>query len=253
MDREKVNCILSNMFLGTITPTSIVQNGLYITQNGDKISQERHLSFLPWIQASENSVNCKIYLKNLIKYFRLSRNSERNGVINLRLHNLGDEKLVDWKTCEQILSNCDFIVNLGSRIGDESEFETENLALVDFANKQIGFGCGRTQEEYLMGTFPEACAASILTNPMTDTQTISMSGCLDSNLNPRTILAMDALMFSVLPGENRIEQLREHNLIRELNKAFGGFSSLDPDLTVDSGFWGCGAFGGDPEIKILFK
>ena len=68
-----------------------------------------------------------------------------------------------------------------------------------------------------------------------------------------TIAAMDALLFTSWPGENRLAQLQEPNLVRELNKSFLAFSIQDPNAVIESGFWGCGAFGGDPEIKTLIQ
>jgi poly(ADP-ribose) glycohydrolase len=69
-----------------------------------------------------------------------------------------------------------------------------------------------------------------------------------------TILAMDAMMFCGLPGKTRTQQLDVTNLQRELDKAFCAFSSVpDKSLAIDTGLWGCGAFGGDPEIKAVIQ
>ena len=41
-------------------------------------------------------------------------------------------------------------------------------------------------------------------------------------------------------------------MMREMCKAWTGFSSVT-GLTVSTGHWGCGAFGGDPNIKCLVQ
>ena len=72
----------------------------------------------------------------------------------------------------------------------------------------------------------------------------------------RSILAMDALLYTGMPGENRYEQLKSENLLRELNKAHCGFAGVKPKngaCVIETGFWGCGAFGGDPEIKAIIQ
>ncbi|RZR70922.1 hypothetical protein BHM03_00002331, partial [Ensete ventricosum] len=49
-------------------------------------------------------------------------------------------------------------------------------------------------------------------------------------------------------------------LIRETNKAFCGFlhqsmykCRLKDNVGIATGNWGCGAFGGDPEIKSIIQ
>ena len=43
------------------------------------------------------------------------------------------------------------------------------------------------------------------------------------------------------------------NIRRELNKAFAAYSQSSPDKTIATGKWGCGAFGGDPQLKFLIQ
>ena len=40
---------------------------------------------------------------------------------------------------------------------------------------------------------------------------------------------------------------------RELNKALAAFSFSAPEKTIATGKWGCGAFGGDPQLKFLLQ
>lgn len=73
------------------------------------------------------------------------------------------------------------------------------------------------------------------------------------------IIAIDALCS---PGKR---QYRLDCLLRETNKAFCGFLDVSPSsppnqideceakVGVVTGNWGCGAFGGDPEIKAIIQ
>lgn len=82
------------------------------------------------------------------------------------------------------------------------------------------------------------------------------------------IIAIDAL---VNPGER---QYRHEFLLREINKAFCGFCDSsksekyeklfkddensevkfeEDEIGIVTGNWGCGAFGGDPEIKAILQ
>ena len=54
-------------------------------------------------------------------------------------------------------------------------------------------------------------------------------------------------------------QFRQENMLRELGKAFAGFSdhggeaSLVAFTTVATGNWGCGAFGGFVDLKAVLQ
>lgn len=54
------------------------------------------------------------------------------------------------------------------------------------------------------------------------------------------ILAMDAIPH---PGDTPL-QVSDGLLLREITKAFVAFNAAS-GRTVETGFWGCGAFGGD--------
>merc|ERR1711864_32534 len=63
---------------------------------------------------------------------------------------------------------------------------------------------------------------------------------------------MDAIKFS---GKGRV-QFRADNVDRELNKAFVAFhgpSNVSRLQAVATGNWGCGAFGGDPRLKLVIQ
>ena len=70
---------------------------------------------------------------------------------------------------------------------------------------------------------------------------------------PRVITAINALKMG--KTHNHL-QFSPPALLRELNKAFIGFQlaeekEKEKKRTVVTGKWGCGAFGGDPQLKLL--
>ena len=62
-----------------------------------------------------------------------------------------------------------------------------------------------------------------------------------------TVVAMDAISFR---GDKAV-QFRRPAVERELNKAFAAFRGAGP--AVATGNWGCGAFGGDPRLKLAVQ
>ncbi|KAI1112247.1 poly glycohydrolase-domain-containing protein [Nemania sp. NC0429] len=65
----------------------------------------------------------------------------------------------------------------------------------------------------------------------------------------RTMLFMDALELDVEDDETGLPDLEPDRIAREINKAAIAFSSGSYDV-VWSPLWGCGAFGGDPFVKV---
>lgn len=158
-------------------------------------------------------------------------------------------------------------VHLSGKIGDYSQ------NLIDFANQHIGFGISGTQEEILFGSFVELCPAMIFCcDAMTDQEAIiirnvikyanydgygfDLTFCKDG-FSPNyskyfNIIAIDALDFS---GDylNALQlQLRPSALERELRKLLAGFLSFNYS-DIDTGNWGCGAFGGNKCLKSLLQ
>ena len=90
------------------------------------------------------------------------------------------------------------------------------------------------------------------TGPHTDTNPID-----ESNRRCVSIVAIDATPF----GYENDEQFDVKGVLRELDKAYCGFGFRIPGDDVESnkmravatGNWGCGAFGGDKELKSLLQ
>lgn len=56
-------------------------------------------------------------------------------------------------------------------------------------------------------------------------------------------------LFIALPGGVASKESYE----RELNKAYLGFSCDTHGKSIATGHWGCGAFGGNTELKALIQ
>jgi poly(ADP-ribose) glycohydrolase len=73
-----------------------------------------------------------------------------------------------------------------------------------------------------------------------------------------SIVAMDALTYSRTSSARQFER---ESILRELNKAYSGFSCRVPGddplthalVPVATGNWGCGAFKGDKSLKTLIQ
>lgn len=90
------------------------------------------------------------------------------------------------------------------------------------------------------------------TGPVVDPNPVS-----PDNQRLVSIVAIDAYPYD-LDDE---DQFSKENVLRDLNKAFCGFSFVTPLdevpqdrwVPVATGNWGCGAFGGDKELKTLIQ
>jgi poly(ADP-ribose) glycohydrolase len=144
-------------------------------------------------------------------------------------------------------------------------------AAVVAANRYVGFGQSATQEEVHVGSSPEACPAVLITPPLGSNQVLVVksaeavlnivgqrrdikatpqSNTVSVDWSQRTMLFMDALELDGESDNRGLPDLAPGNLLREVNKAAIAFSSSAYDV-VYSPLWGCGAFGGDPFVKVL--
>jgi poly(ADP-ribose) glycohydrolase len=160
-----------------------------------------------------------------------------------------------------------------------------NGASVISANKRVGFGRTGTQEETHVGCSPEACPAVLITPPLSDNEVLVVEGAeamivmeghgrkarLSSVLFPdytllapqmscwrkRTMLFMDALELDHYDTSTThfVPDLIPGHLDRELVKALTAFKSRKspPYEEVVTGLWGCGAFGGNKQIKTVLQ
>ncbi|KAJ3428066.1 poly adp-ribose glycohydrolase [Anaeramoeba flamelloides] len=146
---------------------------------------------------------------------------------------------------------------------------------VEFANKDIGFGISGTQEEIVFGMNIELCISMLICDTMKSNEAILIQNSwvtgvykgyglnvefikqpkIDPNNKNRMICAIDALELEYFEDYRIIsQQLQKKNILHELNKAYCGFAPNNLiNHEVATGHWGCGAFGGDKEIKAIIQ
>ena len=157
-----------------------------------------------------------------------------------------------------------------------SLFESDASFCVDFANKYIGGGAlsgGCVQEEILFAVEPEAIVSIFLMQKMDNNDAIRIDNLIqysnysgygytfkfeenaiknNEKLIKHNIIAIDAVCSSR-------GGLDEESVERDLIKAFIGFNLVNFDdkeiekkkKIISTGNWGCGAFGGDFELKFI--
>ncbi|KAJ7266429.1 hypothetical protein B0H12DRAFT_161093 [Mycena haematopus] len=150
-------------------------------------------------------------------------------------------------------------------------------ACVISANSHIGFGRTASQEEMHVGCAPQALPAKLVTPPLKANEVMVLRGCepvvemtgyartaelaaiipagAPHDWSKRTMLFMDALELDSYDTAAVTPDLLPGNVDRELTKAYTAFASYGeaPYETVVTGHWGCGAFGGDREIKSVIQ
>lgn len=211
--------------------------------------------------------------KFLMTYFKIMRGKSREElesetfIIEKKVLNEGFS-FDYWKNSQVKLKKL--------QVDEETKIEDfdDNFLKVDFANMYIGggvlnFGC--VQEEILFVIYPEMIVSMFFCRPMEENEAIVLKGArrvanytgyawglrfkeeYTATQNPslNTFVAIDALMFPSFQS-----QFSDNLMVREINKAYIGFSpnsfddpsNLQPVVT---GKWGCGEFGGFAPLKAL--
>ena len=219
-------------------------------------------TFFYWLYIQENSTN--IYLRTLLTYFGHTQTltpEQLEEEISFERFVCGQEEKSWDPTSEASRSKTitDIRLHLDGRIGDLEQVE------VDFANKHVGFGTTATQEELLLGTSPETCIVVLFNEILEPNESLLMTGARrfgdysgygrtaqytgvfspDWDWTQRKIIAIDAI-------SHPDNQLGDVTMMRELRKAWLGFSSVRGER-ISTGHWGCGAFGGDQNVKCLVQ
>lgn len=170
----------------------------------------------------------------------------------------------------------------GLHVSSEGTIEDDGYGMlqVDFANSFLGggvLGNGCVQEEIRFLICPEMLVTRLFTECLGHNECLIMRGCERfSNYDgyaskfewkqdyedktPRDswgrikceVVAIDALQFYDFKS-----QFTQKMVKRELNKAYVGFTHLGKKTgqlpAVCTGNWGCGAFGGDKQLKALIQ
>jgi len=214
-------------------------------------------------------------LKCLINYFRRRIDGVAgHSLVTYSRRCLGQAKMPHWKKSNKEFKKLRVDVN-----GTIEDPINQGMLEIDFANAFVGggvIGGGCVQEEIRFLICPELIVSRLFTERLQDNEVLVIQGFerysdytgyasnfkfsgdhkyhpLDNMQGriPSTLVAMDALKF-----RSRADQFQRNNIDRELNKAFVGFFNEDEGdepSCIATGNWGCGAFGGDPQLKSLIQ
>lgn len=208
-------------------------------------------------------------LKCLLCYFSQAVAAPRHGLITYTRRHLHPPSLPPWGASSRPLAPLHLAAT--GRI----EAEGAGMLQADFANKFLGGGVlrsGLVQEEIRFTICPELLAGMVFTEALLASEAVEVvgveqyseySGYGDSfrfegrhkDATPRdasnrrltAVVAMDAISFR---GDKAV-QFQQAAVERELNKAFAAFRGGGP--AIATGNWGCGAFGGDPRLKLVLQ
>ncbi|KAJ7779604.1 poly glycohydrolase isoform [Mycena metata] len=123
-------------------------------------------------------------------------------------------------------------------------------ACVISANSHIGFGRTASQEEMHVGCTPQSLPAKLFTPPLKDGEVMVLRGC--EAVVELAGYSRNTELAAILPaGKNDWSR----RTMLELTKACTAFASYHdaPYETIVTGHWGCGAFGGNKEIKSMIQ
>ncbi|XP_030630735.1 poly(ADP-ribose) glycohydrolase [Chanos chanos] len=261
LSQEQVSCLLANAFFCTFPRRSSRKNEYY---NYPDINFSRLFE--------GNSHRKREKLKTLLWYFKKVTSQKPTGVVTFKRQCL--TKFPKWESSEKLLTKL--------HITCEGTIEDDGYGMlqVDFANRMVGggvIGSGLVQEEIRFLINPELIAARLFTEALEDNESLIITGSEqyskytgysdsykwagdheDKILRDRwqrrctEIVAIDALQV-----RSFTQQFHPQKMTRELNKAYCGFARPGVDsqylAAVATGNWGCGAFGGDVELKALLQ
>ena len=211
-------------------------------------------------------------LRTLLHYFDRITEKMPNGIVSFeRCVQPGMGNETQWPDFDSAQDKIQEVHILGTGI---IEREGEKYVQADFANKFIGggvLGFGCVQEEIRFLICPEFIVSMLFTEVMQDNECVVITGAemfskytgysdtykFDKNHVDRTnrdclkrrmtqLVAMDAIPYY----DDKRKQYQARKINRDIQKAFISFNSTNTKATIATGNWGCGAFGGDPELKV---
>eukprot|EP00158_Paraphelidium_tribonemae_P008872 Partr_v1_DN28712_c3_g1_i4_m62941 putative Poly (ADP-ribose) glycohydrolase len=236
------------------------------------------LCMLPLFSCTSRSKAACEKLRCLIAYFRYvtSESALLGGHVSFHRKSMGPEVMPEWRSLNDrplLLPGSHVSVVESGRIEDaDSAYER-----VDFANRFVGGGVlqsGCVQEEILFVTHPELLISMLFVECLGDREALVVTGvyrfsrysgysssfrfdgAVDSLGDPLSFICIDATHFGN-GGDRMLKQLGYASIKRELDKLLVGFSGnhnqpLD-NRKIATGNWGCGAFGGDVQLKFLLQ
>eukprot|EP00128_Syssomonas_multiformis_P011885 Colp12_sorted_trinity150504_noHs@9308 len=265
LSQVQIACLLANAFFCTFPRRNS-------TRSDSEYGQFNHINFNyllsgPCVGSRAAKLRC------ILHYFTRVIEKPPVGVVTFERHVCRSGEEYNWVASTQNL--CRLQLSSTGTIED-----CGGLAHADFANKYIGGGVmdhGAVQEEIRFLICPEYLVSLLFCEVMDDNEAIVITGAerfssysgysqtmqwagdyVDES--PRdsygrlltNLFAIDALVF-----RNYSSQFTDQALSRELNKAYIGFRGprgvAHPQAALATGNWGCGAFGGDKEVKSIIQ
>lgn len=261
LSRGQVGCLVAHQFLCTL-PAPSWRDDFY--------------DFSIWYDSSQRHPKAvEMYLTALFTYFERLNAVDASvdlEVVEYSLHasSLKDIPAIGPRNNSPLTQAT--VVNVPDYSTEQQELlcQGRDGAVVVSANKDIGFGQSATQEELYVGNCPEACPAVLVTPTLRPDQVLVIKGArpmlrilgqrrdiswsiLEPPAQGGRMLFMDALEIDeVDENDGLLPDLKPQNVEREILKAYTAFSAWEADDAAEvwSGIWGCGAFNGDPGVKM---
>lgn len=213
-------------------------------------------------------------LKCIFNYFHLVTKSMPLGVVTFERKYIPKSNIPRWDSLDNYLKDTKVHIDSSGTIEDNGL----GFLQVDFANKNVGggvLGYGCVQEEIRFVICPELIIGRLFIEQLTDLEAVIVTGVQryskysgyaetfawegpfydetpydEYGRRRTTVCIIDATRYN-----KSFHQFYPSAMLREVNKAFVGFSSratinLAP---VATGNWGCGAFQGSLYLKSLLQ
>ena len=273
LNKRQVACLVLQMFFCTLH-----------TQNNTKLRADCNFTKLYKAGGPEKTkvekLKCiynyirRIYRANVDDRLTYENLTYERLCLSVKIH--GYVTIEFWLTSQMSMRKCN--------IKYKGTIEDEKKAIqVDFANRELGGGVlntGCVQEEIRFTVSPELLVSMLIAENLSDSEALMMigseiyckhTGYRDSfkfgedhiekigkdgfNRKDSMVLAIDAVDFSKVMTKN--VQFKKERMLRELNKAYIGFTGSKmedgPKKVIATGKWGCGAFRGDTQLKMVLQ